>query len=95
MSLYKQKMITKILEEEEYDYSTMKNQIEVKENIAVLYRDKIIEKIEEKKEGEIEEKIEEVDKIIRKFGKHFKEQLVVYYKSSDQREGEIRDEPIP
>lgn len=43
----------------------------------------------------MEEKIEEVDKIIGKFRKHFKEQLVVYYKSSDQREGEIRDEPIP
>ncbi|MCG3256152.1 MAG: hypothetical protein KAU62_08725 [Candidatus Heimdallarchaeota archaeon] len=98
MSLYKQKLIIKILEEEKYDYSTMISQIKVKENIVVLYRDKIIDQLEKKedkkKEGNLEEKIEKVDEIIGKFQKHFKEQLVVYYKSSDSREGEIRDEPI-
>ena len=98
MSLYKQKLIIKILEEEKYDYSTMISQIKVKENIVVLYRDKIIDQLEKKeekkKEGNLDEKIEKVDEIIGKFQKHFKEQLVVYYKSSDSREGEIRDEPI-
>ena len=98
MSLYKQKLITKILEEEKYDYSTMISQIKVKDNIVVLYRDKIIDQLEKKeekkKEGNLDEKIEKVDEIIGKFQKHFKEQLVVYYKSSDSREGEIRDEPI-
>ena len=45
--------------------------------------------------GKKEGKIEKIDEIIGNFKKHFKKQLVAHYKSSDEREGEIIDEPIP
>ncbi|MHA1419438.1 MAG: hypothetical protein ACTSVO_03655 [Candidatus Heimdallarchaeaceae archaeon] len=89
-------VVNQICEEVDTDITPFYNSIEIKGDRILLFRDKIVQKVETQKTSSYNELVipiqpslndssKDIDEVIHRLREYYKEKLVIFYKSSESR----------
>ncbi|MBY9001945.1 MAG: hypothetical protein KGD64_13590 [Candidatus Heimdallarchaeota archaeon] len=88
-------VVNQICEEVDTDITPFYNSIEIKGDRILLFRDKIVQEVETKTGSynelalpvhtSMNDSNKDIDEVIQRLREHYKEKLVIFYKSSERR----------
>ena len=89
-------IVNQICEEVDTDITPFYNSIEIEGDRILLFRDKIVQEVQSKKISNYNEVVipvhsnmnnsnNDIDEVIQRLREHYKEKLVIFYKSSERR----------